>query len=162
MARVMTNWSTNKLHSGDRRQDKGDEGQLEYFCLARNHLPRVDEYGSFDRPAEPAPQEPQGSAKENPTRKAYSLHEGNYLRRHQDTTVGDTTNIGSPSSPSPGETTEDVPSLTAAFRSVENRPILLNCLLYLTIYYFVAVIAYSYGFERWSIIDSLYFATNTL
>lgn len=66
-------------------------------------------------------------------------------------------------STNPTESSEvDLPSLTAAFQRIENRPILLNCLYYLAIYFAVAVVAYSFVFERWSIIDSLYFATNTL
>ena len=56
---------------------------------------------------------------------------------------------------------EGPPSLTAAFRSVENRPILRLCAMYLAIYLGVAVLAFSFIFEKWSIIDSLYFAVST-
>ena len=59
------------------------------------------------------------------------------------------------------EEDEGLPSLTEAFRSVENRPILKLCAWYLTIYLGVAVLAFSYVFEKWTIIDSLYFAVST-
>jgi len=55
-----------------------------------------------------------------------------------------------------------LPSLTAAFQSLENRSIIINCLWYLAIYMSLAVVAYSFVFERWTIIDSLYFAVSTL
>ena len=55
-----------------------------------------------------------------------------------------------------------LPSLTAAFQSIENRPIIINCLLYLAIYMTIAVLAYSFVLERWTVIDSLYVAVATL
>lgn len=59
------------------------------------------------------------------------------------------------------EEDEGPPSLTEAFQSIENRPILKLCAGYLTIYLGVAVLAFSYIFESWTIIDSLYFAVST-
>ena len=56
---------------------------------------------------------------------------------------------------------EGVPSLTAAFQSVENRSILRLCAMYLAIYFATAVLAFSFIFEQWTIIDSLYFAVAT-
>jgi hypothetical protein len=55
-----------------------------------------------------------------------------------------------------------IPSMTAAFQAVENRTIVLYCLFYVVTYMIMAVIAYSYVFEHWTIIDSLYFAVATL
>jgi len=57
---------------------------------------------------------------------------------------------------------QEIPSLTAAFRSLENRTIVSNCIRYLVIYMTIAVIAYSFVLERWTIIDSLYFAVSIL
>jgi hypothetical protein len=59
-------------------------------------------------------------------------------------------------------TQQELPSLTGAFRSLENRSIVLNCIVYLVIYMTIAVVAYSFVLERWTIIDSLYFAVSTL
>ena len=56
---------------------------------------------------------------------------------------------------------EGPPSLTEAFQSIENRPILRLCAWYLTLYLVVAVVAFSYVFERWTVIDSLFFAVST-
>jgi hypothetical protein len=98
--------------------------------------------------------------------KAHSFHgEGSF--RRETTGGGDsihtaTTSGGSSRGNGSDGTDDSMPSLTAAFRSFENRPILINCLYYLAIYYLVAIVAYSYVFERWTVIDSLYFATNTL
>ena len=69
---------------------------------------------------------------------------------------------GSGSVSSSSQTQQDFPSLTAAFQSIENRPILINCFIYLAIYMIMAVVAYSFVLEKWSIIDSLYFAVATL
>ncbi|CAJ1951882.1 unnamed protein product [Cylindrotheca closterium] len=55
----------------------------------------------------------------------------------------------------------DLPSLTAAFQNLENRPIIINCLIYLALYMTIAVVAYSFVLEQWTIIDSLYFAVAT-
>ena len=57
---------------------------------------------------------------------------------------------------------QELPSLTAAFRSIENRSIVFNCVIYLILYMTMAVVAYSFVLERWTIIDSLYFAVATL
>jgi hypothetical protein len=97
--------------------------------------------------------------------KAHSFHgEGSFRRETtgEDSIHTATTSGGSSRGNGSDGTDDSMPSLTAAFRSFENRPILINCLYYLAIYYLVAVIAYSYVFERWPVIDSLYFATNTL
>jgi hypothetical protein len=56
---------------------------------------------------------------------------------------------------------EGPPSLTAAFQSVENRPILKLCAAYLLMYLLISVIAFSFIFEKWTIVDSLYFAVST-
>jgi cation transport ATPase len=56
----------------------------------------------------------------------------------------------------------ELPSLSGAFQALENRPILIHCAYYLAIYFAVAIVAYSYVFERWTIIDSMYFAVATL
>jgi len=56
---------------------------------------------------------------------------------------------------------QDLPGLTATFVSVDNRPILVNCAWYLAIYAGISVVAYSFVFEQWPIIDSVYFAVAT-
>ena len=67
-----------------------------------------------------------------------------------------------------GEDEEDddddgIPSFTADFMtSIErNRMALKMCVFYTVCYLGVATIAFSYVFEQWSIIDSLYFAVST-
>lgn len=70
---------------------------------------------------------------------------------------GDQMSTGTSSS---GE--QALPSLTGAFQNLENRQIIMNCLFYLAVYMTIAVIAYSFVFEKWTIIDSLYFAVATL
>lgn len=57
---------------------------------------------------------------------------------------------------------QELPSLTGAFQSLENRKIILHCFLFLLIYLTIAVVAYSFVLEKWTIIDSLYFAVSTL
>jgi hypothetical protein len=56
---------------------------------------------------------------------------------------------------------EEQPSLTAEFDSDDTSNVMKLCAFYLTSYVVVAIIAYSFVFERWSIIDSIYFATST-
>ena len=80
-----------------------------------------------------------------------------------DISTTDTTSVTSRGSSSNGNSSEQsLPSLTAAFVSIENRSIIVNCMFYLLIYMTIAVIAYSFVFEKWTIIDSLYFAVATL
>ena len=80
-----------------------------------------------------------------------------------DISTTDTTSVTSRGSSSNGNSSEQsLPSLTAAFVSIENRSIIINCMFYLLIYMTIAVIAYSFVFEKWTIIDSLYFAVATL
>lgn len=53
-------------------------------------------------------------------------------------------------------------NLTEEFDSfLETDETLKLCLLYVAIYFAIAIVAYCYVFERWSIIDGLYFAVNT-
>eukprot|EP00977_Amphora_coffeiformis_P026663 scaffold28921_cov191-Amphora_coffeaeformis.AAC.4 len=97
-----------------------------------------------------------------------------YASREEDNSVGysgyseTTTNGDYPDDDDESEEEEEdddddegPPSLTEAFQSIENRPILKLCAWYLTIYLGVAVVAFSYIFEQWTIVDSLYFAVST-
>lgn len=52
------------------------------------------------------------------------------------------------------------PSLTQDYEQGVWSP-LQSCLFYVFIYFASAVIAYSYVFEKWPIVDSLYFAVAT-
>jgi hypothetical protein len=57
---------------------------------------------------------------------------------------------------------ESTPSLTSGFNGAfVDGEVLLLCTMYTAIYIVIAVIAYSYVFERWTIIDSIYFAVST-
>jgi hypothetical protein len=56
---------------------------------------------------------------------------------------------------------EEQPSLTADFDADNTSNVLKLCTFYLTSYIGVAVVAYSYVFEKWTIIDSVYFAVST-
>ena len=76
-------------------------------------------------------------------------------KEKQDENISDATSISSDSG-------QELPSLTAAFQSIENRPIFINCMWYLVTYFGIAIAAYSFIFEQWTIIDSLYFAVSTL
>lgn len=54
------------------------------------------------------------------------------------------------------------PSLTNAFNPDEVEwDVVRLCVIYLTIYALVAVVAYCYVFEHWTVIDALYFAVCT-
>lgn len=56
----------------------------------------------------------------------------------------------------------DFPSLTSVFRPDEiDWGVLQWCLFYLSAYLVVAVIAYCFVFEHWTVIDSVYFAVST-
>lgn len=58
--------------------------------------------------------------------------------------------------------TAPLPSLSEEYKTfMRSRNVLLFCAFHMLIFYSVAVIAYSFYFERWNIIDSLYFATVT-
>jgi potassium channel subfamily K len=57
---------------------------------------------------------------------------------------------------------QEVPSLTSEFAPSEaDMEVLKLCLFYTSIYMGVSVIAFSFVFEKWTIIDSLYFAVST-
>jgi potassium channel subfamily K len=57
---------------------------------------------------------------------------------------------------------QEVPSLTSEFvASGADMEVLKLCLFYTSIYMGVSVIAFSFVFEKWTIIDSLYFAVST-
>jgi potassium channel subfamily K len=61
-----------------------------------------------------------------------------------------------------GETEQEIPSLTSEFVASEaDMEVLKLCLFYTVIYMGISVIAFSFVFERWTIIDSLYFAVST-
>jgi potassium channel subfamily K len=65
-----------------------------------------------------------------------------------------------PSSLGTGE--QEIPSLTSEFVASEaDMEVLQLCLFYTVIYMGISVIAFSFVFERWTIIDSLYFAVST-
>jgi potassium channel subfamily K len=60
------------------------------------------------------------------------------------------------------ETQQEIPSLTSEFVASEaDMEVLKLCLFYTVIYMGISVIAFSFVFERWTIIDSLYFAVST-
>jgi hypothetical protein len=127
--------------------DEEEGCRYNYGSLANNNAaPRTFPAGSIPLP-----------------KRAHSFQGGEY-QPQRDTLGGDRdiSNSSGSSDRGGGFADDSTPSLTAAFRSFENRPILVNCLYYLAIYYLVAILAYSYIFEQWSVIDSLYFATNTL
>jgi potassium channel subfamily K len=57
---------------------------------------------------------------------------------------------------------QEIPSLTSEFAPSEaDLEVLKLCLFYTSIYMVVSVIAFSFVFEKWTIIDSLYFAVST-
>jgi potassium channel subfamily K len=57
---------------------------------------------------------------------------------------------------------QDIPSLTSEFAPSEaDMNVLKLCLIYTSIYMGISVIAFSFVFEKWTIIDSLYFAVST-
>jgi potassium channel subfamily K len=61
-----------------------------------------------------------------------------------------------------GESEQEIPSLTSEFVASEaDMEVLKLCLFYTSIYMGVSVIAFSFVFEKWTIIDSLYFAVST-
>jgi hypothetical protein len=65
-----------------------------------------------------------------------------------------------PSSLAAGE--QEVPSLTSEFFASEaDMEVLQLCALYTVIYMGISVIAFSFVFEKWTIIDSMYFAVST-
>lgn len=56
----------------------------------------------------------------------------------------------------------DFPSLTRAFNPGEiDWDVLRMCITYLSAYLLVAVVAYCFVFEKWTVIDALYFAVAT-
>jgi potassium channel subfamily K len=57
---------------------------------------------------------------------------------------------------------QDVPSLTSEFvASGADMEVLKLCLFYTSIYMGISIIAFSFVFEKWTVIDSLYFAVST-
>eukprot|EP00977_Amphora_coffeiformis_P024839 scaffold17318_cov169-Amphora_coffeaeformis.AAC.6 len=57
---------------------------------------------------------------------------------------------------------DDFPSLTTVFNPDDiDWAVLRMCLIYLTTYTTVAIIAYCFVFEHWTVIDALYFAVST-
>ena len=56
---------------------------------------------------------------------------------------------------------EEMPSLTGDFTNWDTKTVLAACAFYTLIYVVVAVIAFSFVFEHWTIIDSIYFAVST-
>lgn len=73
----------------------------------------------------------------------------------------DTSNTSTTTGGSSAWPDEEQPSLTAEFDAEDTRGVLKLCLFYLSSYVIVAVIAYSFVLERWTIIDSIYFAVST-
>lgn len=86
---------------------------------------------------------------------------GNFKNNTDDSSVAETMTTNT-STGDNSTTDKELPSLTAAFQNAETRPILLNCIWYLVIYFAIAIVAFSFVFEQWSIIDSMYFAVATL
>jgi potassium channel subfamily K len=57
---------------------------------------------------------------------------------------------------------QEIPSLTSEFVASEaDMEVLQLCVFYTVIYMGIAVIAFSFVFEKWTIIDSMYFAVST-
>jgi hypothetical protein len=55
----------------------------------------------------------------------------------------------------------EAPSLTLGDFSETTLDVFYLCTVYLSTYIFIAVMAFSFVFEKWSIIDSVYFAVST-
>lgn len=60
-----------------------------------------------------------------------------------------------------GDEEEDRPSLTSNFEVDSDLAVLRLCGLYAVLYVLMAVVAFSFVFEHWTIIDSMYFAVAT-
>jgi hypothetical protein len=60
-----------------------------------------------------------------------------------------------------GDEEEDRPSLTSNFEVDSDLAVLRLCGVYAALYVLMAVVAFSFVFEHWSIIDSMYFAVAT-
>lgn len=60
-----------------------------------------------------------------------------------------------------GDEEEDRPSLTSNFEVDSDLAVLRLCGLYAILYVLMAVVAFSFVFEQWTIIDSMYFAVAT-
>lgn len=56
---------------------------------------------------------------------------------------------------------QDRPSLTSHFEADTDLAVLKLCAIYTILYVLMAIVAFSFVFERWSIIDSTYFAVAT-
>lgn len=99
---------------------------------------------------------------EKPVTATWTWEHEDEAAANNDTASTEDMHAGISSTGTSSSSEQELPSLTAAFRSLENRSIVINCLWYLAIYFTVAVIAYSFVLEQWTIIDSLYFAVATL
>ena len=60
-----------------------------------------------------------------------------------------------------GESNEDLPSLTSNFEAETDWEVLRLCAWYTLTYLLMAIVAFSFVFEKWTVIDSLYFAVAT-
>jgi hypothetical protein len=150
---------------------------------ARFVLPRTIEYGSIVADQEERQQQlimTNDSSVDNNNDKTVTWEDDSFSKNdqtnHQPQHAEDATNgadsfsvyTGGGGSSSTGTSSslsgeeQALPSLTAAFQNLENRPIIINCLWYLVIYFTIAVMAYSFVLEQWTIVDSLYFAVATL
>jgi potassium channel subfamily K len=58
------------------------------------------------------------------------------------------------------EEEQDIPSLTSNFTDVETVEVLKLCAMYTSVYVFAGTIAFSFVFEKWTIIDSIYFSVS--
>jgi hypothetical protein len=66
-----------------------------------------------------------------------------------------------PSQQQPRIIDPEAPSLTLGDFSETTLDVFYLCTVYLSTYIFIAVMAFSFVFEKWSIIDSVYFAVST-
>jgi hypothetical protein len=142
----------------------------------QQQLPRTIEYGSinmnsniFDR--QPSSPTSHCGADQDDNDKTVTWDDDNFSKNdgtfHSNDDNGNGGNAsfaggGGGSTGTSSSQEQALPSLTAAFQNLENRSIIINCLWYLLIYMTIAVIMYSFVLEKWSIIDSLYFAVATL
>ena len=125
-------------HQQQHQQPQGSERGIQQRLLVGDE-PRQVQWTGIIRPMVPSPQ-----------------------HRRMSRSSSSSDDDGSSSTTQQQQQQQELPSLTAAFRSIENRTIVFNCVFYLIIYMTIAVVAYSFVLEQWTIIDSLYFAVATL
>ena len=80
------------------------------------------------------------------------------------TSVGATATYGSIGSKNPPQQLvidPEAPNLTLGDFSDTTLDVFYLCTVYLSTYVLIAVLAFSFVFEKWSIIDSVYFAVST-